>query len=119
MGDARRVSRWRVVRRVVGGLALLGGLAWLGLHVAARGVFVAHPIGATRAGYGYVEVVPARRGPRPLVLWLHGAGSVGGGGDPGHLVDRAPFFDVALGRLWGRRSRLFEEGAIVVAPQSP
>ena len=102
------------------GLVCAVATALVAERCAYRRVLDVHPFGSTPSPYGYVEFVPERPGPRPLVIVLHGSGSRGDGENPGVLAERLPpLRDVARARLFGVRSLLAEEGALVVAPQSP
>lgn len=98
-------------------LAIVGAL-----HVALSRALVTRPVGTTDAPYGFVEASPrgAAHGHRPLVIVLHGAGSCGDGRDPASLVHRLPpLRDAALATLGLGHSRVLDEGAILLAPQSP
>ncbi|MFT3835523.1 MAG: hypothetical protein QM723_00810 [Myxococcaceae bacterium] len=99
-------------------------VALLGLGYAAfRGggclAFQSHPIGSTTAPYGFAELVPGQPGPRPLVLVLHGQSGSGPGNAPLTAVDRPPMRTLAWRKLLGQPSVVIDEGALVVAPQSP
>jgi predicted peptidase len=81
-------------------------------------VYQSHALGSTSAPYGFVELVPPAEGPRPLVLVLHGSSGVGDGQLPLRIVAQAPLRRLAIWKLTRHRSAAFDEGALIVAPQS-
>lgn len=90
------------------------------LELTVRHAIGIHPLGSTAAPYGYVEYVPATAAKHPLLIVLHGSGSIGDGHNPRELIAHIPLFTRAVhARLFGEHSVLAEAGVWIVAPQSP